>query len=411
MTDVSALIEKAYRETSGRIRASLLRTLRDFELAEEVVHEAFAAALVQWPVEGTPVDPAAWLMRTARNKAIDVVRHRAGAAAKLVAIAAETDPSYLQGDVSPLEDDMLRLIFTCCHPAIAIEERVALTLQTVCGIRTEEIARAFLLPVPTMAQRLVRAKRKIRDAGIPYDVPDAPALAARVSAVCSVVYLVFNEGYAATEGPALVRSDLCVEAIRLGRLLDALMPERSNVEGLLALLLLIDARRSTRLDAEGIPVLLEEQDRSAWDHDQIREGQELLRRALERGPTTSFGVQAAIAAIHAGAATSADTDWAQIVLLYDVLLGLQPSPVVSLNRATAVAMSQGFAAGLELLDALEAEGELADYHLFHAARADLMRRLGRRNEAGRAYARALELVGNDPERRFLQRRLAALTGN
>jgi RNA polymerase sigma-70 factor (ECF subfamily) len=407
MSEVERAVERAYRESSGKIRARVLRTVRDFELAEEVVHEAFAAALSQWPGDGIPDEPAAWLMRSAQNKAVDVVRHRAGAAHKLAALAPENVAYESQADDLSAIDDMLRLIFTCCHPAISPEGQVALTLQTVCGLRSEEIARAFLVPAPTMAQRLVRAKRKIKDAGIPYEVPAVLELPARVLTACTTVYLVFNEGYAATAGPELVRADLCAEAIRLGRLLDALLPARADIEGLLALMLLIEARRSTRVDADGIPVLLEDQDRSRWDRRQIAEGDRLVQRSLARG-TTSFGVQAAIAAVHALAPSHAHTDWPQIVALYDRLLTLQRGPIVRLNRAVAVAMVEGPEAGLRLLDTLEQEGALAEQHLFHAARAELLRRLSRGQAAQRAYQRALELVNNEPERRFLLRRRALI---
>ena len=409
MSEVERAVERAYRESSGSIRARLLRILRDFELAEEVVHEAFAAALGQWPNEGLPNEPSAWLMRTAQNKAIDWVRHRAGAAEKLAELAA-CARDWEAEEASIAEDDMLRLIFTCCHPAIAPEGQVALTLQTVCGLRSDEIARAFLVSPTTMAQRLVRAKRKIRDAGIPYVVPDAAMLPSRVSSACTTVYLVFNEGYAATVGAELVRGELCSEAIRLGRLLAQLLPQRADVEGLLALMLLIDARRATRVDDEGIPVLLEDQDRSRWNAAQIAEGAALVQSSLGRGATT-FGVQAAIAALHAGAPSSAATDWRQIVCLYDRLAHLQKGPVVSLNRAAAVAMAEGPESALELLEALGAAGELNEYHLFHAARADVLRRLGRRSAALSAYRRALELVTNDPERRFLLRRIALLNAS
>jgi len=406
MPEVERVVERAYRDGSGRIRARVLRTLRDFELAEEVVHEAFAAALSQWPSDGIPDEPGAWLMRIAQNKAVDVVRHRAGAAQKLAALGSELDAPAGESEVSTV-DDMLRLIFTCCHPAISPEGQVALTLQTVCGLRTEEISRAFLVPTPTMAQRLVRAKRKIKDAGIPYEVPVAAELPSRVLAACTTVYLVFNEGYAATAGAELVRADLCSEAIRLGRLLDALLPERADIEGLLGLMLLVDSRRATRVDAGGVPVLLEDQDRSRWDQAQIAEGEAFVRRSLARD-TTSFGVQAAIAALHAGAPSSAATDWPQIVALYDRLATLQRGPVVLLNRAAAVAMADGPAVGLRLLDELATQAALAEYHLFHAARADLLRRLGRSEPACHAYRRALELVTNEPERKFLERRLAEL---
>ncbi|HEX3853072.1 MAG TPA: DUF6596 domain-containing protein [Polyangiaceae bacterium] len=409
MTDVERIVERAYRQSSGAIRARLVRTLRDFELAEEIVHEAFAAALAQWPSEGLPNDPSAWLMRIAQNKAIDLIRHRAGAAEKLAELVHFASDSAAE-EAGLAVDDMLRLIFTCCHPAISPEGQVALTLQTVCGLRSEQIARAFLVSQATMNQRLVRAKRKIRDAGIPYAVPEASMLPSRVSAACTTVYLVFNEGYAATAGAQLVRAELCIEAIRLGRLLDALLPERADVEGLLALMLLIDARRATRVDTEGVPVLLEDQDRSLWHSAQITEGAQLVQRSLGHG-ATSFGVQAAIAALHAQAPSSAATDWSQIVGLYDRLALLQKGPIVSLNRAAAVSMAEGPEAALRLLDALEQGGALSEYHLFHAARADVLRRLGRHDAALAAYRRALELVTNEPERRFLEQRIARLAAN
>ena len=407
MSEVERAVERAYRESSGSIRARLVRMLRDFELAEEIVHEAFAAALGQWPGDGLPQEPSAWLMRTAQNKAIDLIRHRAGAVEKLGELAAWAR-DFEAEEATFAVDDMLRLIFTCCHPAIAPEGQVALTLQTVCGLRSEEIARAFLVPPTTMAQRLVRAKRKIRDAGIPYEVPDSVMLPSRVSSACTTVYLVFNEGYAATAGAELVRGELCSEAIRLGRLLDELLPGRADIEGLLGLMLLIDARRATRVDAAGVPILLEDQDRSRWNGQEIAEGAALVQRSLRRG-ATSFGVQAAIAALHAQAPSSAATDWPQIVGLYDRLATLQQGPIVRLNRAAAVAMAEGPDAALRLLDELAGEGALAEYHLFHAARADVLRRLGRSEAALTAYRRALECVTNDPERRFLERRIALLS--
>ncbi len=409
MSEVERAVERAYRESSGSIRARLVRTLRDFELAEEIVHEAFAAALGQWPNDGVPHEPSAWLMRTAQNKAIDWIRHRAGATEKLTELALWARDLEVE-EATFAVDDMLRLIFTCCHPAIAPEGQVALTLQTVCGLRSEEIARAFLVSPTTMAQRLVRAKRKIRDAGIPYEVPDSVMLPSRVSSACTTVYLVFNEGYAATAGAELVRGELCSEAIRLGRLLADLLPARADVEGLLGLMLLIDARRATRVDDEGIPILLEDQDRSRWNATQIAEGAALVHSSLSRGATT-FGVQAAIAALHAQAPSSAATDWPQIVGLYDRLALLQKGPIVSLNRAAAVAMAHGPEAALHLLEALSAAGELSEYHLFHAARADVLRRLGRREAALSAYRRALELATNDPEKRFLERRIALLNAS
>src|SRR3989454_5314654 len=396
-----------YRDASPRVLATLIRVLGDFDLAEEVVQEAFAAALEQWPRDGAPVNPAGWLVQTARNKAIDRLRRRtlwAGRAEALseLAIAAAPGPEV----PDPVRDDLLRLVFTCCHPALALDAQVALALRTLCGLTTEEIARAFLVPAPTMAQRLVRAKRKIRDAGIPYKVPETSDMSARIDAVLTVIYLIFNEGYASTHGEPLVRADLCTEAIRLARLIRMLMapypPEEAT--GLLALMLLHDSRRAARVDEAGNLVVLEEQDRSRWNHAQISEALPLVGESMRReaGP---YALQAAIAAEHCKAASAEETDWPQIVRLYDLLQRIQPSPIVSLNRAVAVAMVDGPQPGLELINNLAATGNLDDYHLLHAARADLLRRLGSTAEAAKSYELALTLVTNESERRFLERRL------
>ncbi len=405
-------IERLYREESGRILATLIRLIGDFDLAEEVVQEAFAAAVDQWPASGMPGNPRAWLVGTARHKAVDRLRRRTRFEAKRAELEGlaglDEPPVAIDPPDSTVTDDRLRLIFTCCHPALAAESQVALTLRAVCGLSTEEIARAFLVPVPTMAQRLVRAKQKIRAARIPYRVPPDDVLPERLEAVMLVVYLVFNEGYAATSGDALVRRELCAEAIRLGRLLCELMPGRTEARALLALMLLHDSRRDARVGPDGRLVLLDEQDRRLWHRDQIREGIALVESALRDGRPGFYAVQAAIAALHAQADRAEATDWPQIARLYDMLCRLHPSPVVQLNRAAAVAMAEGPAKGLCLLDAIEARGDLRDYHLLPAARADLLRRLGRWAEAADAYRRALALVANDPERRFLERRLAEM---
>ena len=400
-------LESVYHEERPRALATLIRVLRDFDLAEDTLQEAFAAALQQWPAQGMPRNPCAWLVSTARHKAIDRIRREKSFAARRDRIAwqAETSTPPPDLDEEPFPDDMLRLIFTCCHPALALEAQVALTLKTLCGLSVEEIARAFLLAPPTMAQRLVRAKAKIRTARIPYEVPGSDRLADRLDGVLRVVYLVFNEGYAATSGDALVRRELAQEAIRLGRMLRALLPSSGEVGGLLALMLLHDSRRAARVDTHGELATLDEQDRSRWDRSQIAEGLSLAEDSLRRSGAGFYALQAAIAAVHGQAATAADTDWRQIERLYVVLLRRHPSPVIALNHAAAVAMSEGPEQGLFLMDRLEETGALEGYHLLPAAQADLMRRLGRIDDAAAAYERALALVTQDAERRYIERRL------
>jgi RNA polymerase sigma-70 factor (ECF subfamily) len=401
-------LEALYREERPRALATLIRLLGDFDLAEDALQDAFAAALQRWPRAGVPASPRAWLVSTARHKAIDRLRRDKSLAAKRVEIAylsETTVPAPSLAEEEPFPDDLMRLIFTCCHPALALEAQVALTLKTLCGLSVEEIARAFLVSPATMAQRLVRAKGKIRAARIPYEVPASDRLAERLEGVLRVVYLVFNEGYAATAGDAVVRRELCGEAIRLGRLLREMLPDTSEVAALLALMLLHDSRRSARVDATGDIVTLEEQDRSLWDRPQITEGRALAEAALRRGGAGFYALQAAIAALHAQAARAPHTDWPQIAALYALLLRLHPSPVVALNHAAAVAMGERLDRGLRLIEQLEEKGELPAYHLLPAAKADILRRLGRRAEAAAAYERALELVTHDAERRYLERRL------
>jgi RNA polymerase sigma-70 factor (ECF subfamily) len=403
-------VDAVYRSESRRILATLIRLLGDFELAEEGLHDAFTAALEQWPEEGVPANPRSWLVSTGRFKAIDAIRRRARFDAAQAAISDRFDADARDAapwDEEGVEDDRLRLIFTCCHPALAPDARVALTLREVCGLTTEEIARAFLTAPSTLAQRIVRAKAKIRDARIPYRVPSPADLPDRLDTVLQVIYLVFNEGYSASSGAALTRPDLSGEAIRLGRLLVELLPE-PEVVGLLALMLLQESRRAARTSPAGDLVLLADQDRSLWNPDQIAEGKALVERALSSRRIDPYTLQAGIAAVHAGAPRADATEWAQIVDLYDVLAQAEPSPVVELNRAVAVAMRDGPEAGLALVDAVLARGDLADYHLAHSARADLCRRLGRTAEARSSYEQALALTRQEPERRFLERRLREL---
>ena len=404
--------EKLHREESGRILSTLIRLLGDFDLAEEMLQEAYAAALQKWPAEGTPANPRAWLISTARHKAIDRFRRERTFEKKSQEIYKTSELSVppaaeLENEMFP--DDRLRLIFTCCHPALDNDAQVALTLRTVCGMTTDEISKAFLVPVQTMAQRIVRAKRKIRDAGIPYREPLQEDLQERVDSVLLVLYLIFNEGYLASSGDGLVRRELCAEAIRLGRVLCGLLPRQAEARALLGLMLLQNSRSDARVNADGELVLLDEQDRNLWRWDEIREGTELVQSALRSGAAGIYAIQASIAAVHANARTAKETDWRQIVELYDVLLRENPSPVIEVNRAVAVAMAGSIEDGLAILDSLENQQELTDFHLLPAARADLLRRLGRESEAADAYRRALSLATNDVERRFLSRRLAILT--
>ena len=411
----AALVEEIFRREAGRVLATLIRLLGDFDLAEEVQQEAFAAALEQWPSSGTPDNPRAWLIRTGRNKAIDRIRRdilfRTKISGEISVTESDVDAALDAADEEIFGDDRLRLIFTCCHPALGTEAHIALTLREVCGLSTQAVARAFLVSEDTMAQRLVRAKKKIRDAGIPYETPDPSVLEQRIEGVLAVVYGVFTEGYAATVGTQLIDVELCKEAIRLGRLLDTLLPNHAGVMGLLALMLLHDARRTSRTSDSGDVVLLDSQDRSLWDRGEIGEGLALVERALSvRGQVSPYAVQAAIAALHVNAPDSSQTDWPQIVGLYEVLLRLQPTPVVELNHAVAVSMVDGPARALDLIDSLAARGRVTQYHLLHAARGRLLQKLGRLDEARAAYTAALSTTMLEPERRFLAARIASIQG-
>ena len=410
VTDVREMVDAIYRSESRQVLATLIRLLSDFETAEEAMHDAFAAAVEQWARDGIPVNPRAWLVSTGRFKAIDGIRRRTRFDASLTELAKQlehTTSETEEWNEESVEDDRLRLIFTCCHPALSPEAQTALTLREVCGLATEELARAFLTKPATIAQRIVRAKAKIRDARIPYEVPSEKELPDRLDVVLRVIYLVFNEGYSASSGGSLTRHDLSGEAIRLGRLLIELLPE-PEATGLLALMLLHDSRRAARTSSNGDLILLEDQDRTLWNQGQIAEGISLVARALSSGQVGPYTVQAAIASVHAQSPSASATDWAQIVALYDLLFQAQPSPVVELNRAVAVAMRDGPAAGLALIDSALTQGELRNYHLAHAARADLCRRLGQTAEARASYEQALILTQQEPEQRFLKRRLSEL---
>ena len=409
--DVRERIDAIYRSDSRRVLATLIRLLGDFDLAEEALQDAFSAAVERWPLDGIPAHPRTWLVSAGRFKAIDRLRRRAKFDANLAPLlrdAAGAGAEQPALDSDGVDDDRLRLIFTCCHPALGMDAQVALTLREVCGLTTEEIAHAYLTPAPTLAQRIVRAKAKIRDARIPYQVPTRADFPERLQSVLHVIYLVFNEGYSASSGSVITRHDLSAEAITLGRLLVELMEEPEAL-GLLALMLLHDARRAARVTADGELVLLSDQDRSLWNRKQIYEGCNLVERALRSGRYGAYSLQAAIAAVHGEAKTADETDWPQIVGLYNVLMRIEPTPVVELNRAVAIAMRDGAVAGLRLIDAILERGDLVDYHLAHSARADLLRRLGHRNEATSAYRRALSLTTQEPERHFLSRRIDELS--